>query len=85
MSLYSRLLLHFIHTISNGCLNVEAFVFGTRLTRITHQLKKRDVDEAIRAAQKQSKTGQQVHVLEMPFTTLTTHGDGVSWGEVQLC
>ncbi len=44
MSLYSRLLLHFIHTISNGLLNVEAFVFGTRLTRITRQLKRRDVD-----------------------------------------
>ncbi len=47
MSLYSRLLLHFIHTVSNGLLNVEAFVFGTRLTRITRQLKKRDVDEAV--------------------------------------
>src|SRR5207302_7396127 len=48
MSLYSRLLLHFIHTISNGLMNVEAFVFGMRLTRITRQLKKRDVDDAVR-------------------------------------
>ncbi len=48
MSLYSRLLLHFIHTISNGLMNVEAFVFGTRLTRVTRQLKKRDVDDAVR-------------------------------------
>jgi uncharacterized protein with von Willebrand factor type A (vWA) domain len=48
MSLYSRLLLHFIHTISNGLRNVEAFVFGTRLTRITRQLRKRDVDDAVR-------------------------------------
>ena len=48
MSLYSRLLLHFIHTISNGLMNVETFVFGTRLTRITRQLKKRDVDDAVR-------------------------------------
>lgn len=47
MSLYSRLLLHFIHTISNGLLNVETFVFGTRLTCITRQLKRRDVDEAV--------------------------------------
>lgn len=52
MSLYSRLLLHFIHTISNGLLNVEAFVFGTRLTRITRQLKKRDVDDAVRDVSK---------------------------------
>jgi uncharacterized protein len=52
MSLYSRLLLHFIHTISNGLINVEAFVFGTRLTRITRQLKRRDVDDAIRDVSK---------------------------------
>lgn len=52
MSLYSRLLLHFIHTVSNGLMNVEAFVFGTRLTRITRQLKKRDVDDAVRDVSK---------------------------------
>jgi uncharacterized protein with von Willebrand factor type A (vWA) domain len=52
MSLYSRLLLHFIHTISNGLLHVEAFVFGTRLTRITRQLKRRDVDDAVRDVSK---------------------------------
>jgi len=52
MSLYSRLLLHFIHTISNGLMNVEAFVFGTRLTRVTRQLKKRDVDTAVREVSK---------------------------------
>ncbi len=52
MSLYSRLLLHFIHTVSNGLMNVETFVFGTRLTRITRQLKKRDVDDAVRDVSK---------------------------------
>jgi uncharacterized protein len=52
MSLYSRLLLHFIHTISNGLHNVETFVFGTRLTCITRQLKRRDVDEAVRDVSK---------------------------------
>src|SRR5437588_11382312 len=48
MSLYSRLLLHFIHTISNGLLNFEAFVFGMRLRRITRQLKYRDLEDAVR-------------------------------------
>jgi uncharacterized protein with von Willebrand factor type A (vWA) domain len=52
MSLYSRLLLHFVHTISNGLMNVETFVFGTRLTRITRQLKRRDVDDAVRDVSK---------------------------------
>src|SRR5262249_33020448 len=48
MSVYSRLLLHFVHTVANGLQNVETFVFGTRLTRITRQLARRDVDEALR-------------------------------------
>ncbi|HKV85219.1 MAG TPA: VWA domain-containing protein [Ktedonobacterales bacterium] len=47
MSLYSRLLLHFVHTVSNGLDQVETFVFATRLTRITRALARRDVDEAI--------------------------------------
>ncbi len=47
MSIYSRLLLQFVHTVSNGLENVETFVFGTRLTRITRQLARRNVDEAL--------------------------------------
>lgn len=47
MSIYSRLLLHFVHTVANGLRNVETFVFGTRLTRITRQLERRDVDSAL--------------------------------------
>ena len=47
MALYSRLLLHFVHTVSNGLQNVETFLFGTRLTRITRYLAYRDVDDAI--------------------------------------
>jgi uncharacterized protein with von Willebrand factor type A (vWA) domain len=52
MSLYSRILLQFIHTISSGLQHTEAFVFGTRLTRITRQLRKRDVDDAVRDVSK---------------------------------
>ncbi|HEX9069225.1 MAG TPA: VWA domain-containing protein, partial [Ktedonobacterales bacterium] len=47
MSLYSRLFLHFVHTVANGLDRVEVFVFGTRLTRITRQLARRSVDEAV--------------------------------------
>ncbi|HEU5344613.1 MAG TPA: VWA domain-containing protein, partial [Ktedonobacterales bacterium] len=52
MSLYSRLLLHFIHTVSNGREHVETFVFATRLTRITRQLARRDVDAAVQEVTK---------------------------------
>lgn len=53
MDRYSRILLQFVHTISNGLRDVEAFVFGTRLTRITRLLRERDIDEAIAAVSKQ--------------------------------
>lgn len=53
MERYSRILLQFVHTISNGLRDVEAFVFGTRLTRITRQLHQRDIDDAIDAVTKQ--------------------------------
>lgn len=47
MDRYSRLLLRFVHAIEQGLDAVEVFVFGTRLTRITRSLRKRDVDDAI--------------------------------------
>jgi uncharacterized protein with von Willebrand factor type A (vWA) domain len=52
MDRYSRILLQFVHTISNGLRNVEAFVFGTRLTRISRLLRARDIDDAISAVSK---------------------------------
>jgi len=54
MSQYSRIILHFLHTVSNtkgaGWAKVHAFTFGTRLTNITRHLRQRDVDAALAAA-----------------------------------
>ncbi len=47
MDRYSRLLLRFVHALEHGLEAVEVFVFGTRLTRITRELRSRDVDDAI--------------------------------------
>jgi uncharacterized protein with von Willebrand factor type A (vWA) domain len=49
MERYSRMLLHFVHALTHGLMDttVEAFVFGTRLARITHHLRHRDVDESL--------------------------------------
>ncbi len=46
MERYTRMLLHFIHAIAAG-LPIEAFLFATRLTRITRQLRYRSIDQAI--------------------------------------
>lgn len=54
MSQYSRIILHFLHAVSNakgaGWAKVHAFTFGTRLTNITRHLRQRDVDAALAAA-----------------------------------
>jgi len=47
MANYSRMLLHFLHALMNDRDRVQVFVFGTRLTNITRQLARRDVDEAL--------------------------------------
>jgi uncharacterized protein with von Willebrand factor type A (vWA) domain len=47
MEHYARILLKFVYVISNCLEKVETFVFSTRLTRITHQLRCGDVDVAL--------------------------------------
>jgi len=49
MERYTRLLLLFTYGLANALeQKVEAFVFSTRLTRITRQLRERDLDVALR-------------------------------------
>jgi uncharacterized protein with von Willebrand factor type A (vWA) domain len=48
MERYTRLLLQFLHTVSQGSgASVETFVFSTRLTRITSSLRRRRVEDAL--------------------------------------
>lgn len=47
MESYSRILIHFLHVLCNDRDRVSCFVFGTRLTNITRQLRHRDVDLAL--------------------------------------
>lgn len=49
MAQYSRMLLHFIHALTNDRDRVHTFVFGTRLTNITRFMRYRDVDAALEA------------------------------------
>lgn len=47
MDRYARMLLHFLHAITNDRHRVHVLLFGTRLTPITRHLKHRDVDVAL--------------------------------------
>lgn len=50
MEPYARVLVRFLHAAVVGPGRVEAFVLGTRLTRVTRELDRRDPDAAIAAA-----------------------------------
>ena len=52
MEAYSRALLLFVHALVGSGRGVEAFAFGTRLTRLTPELATRDPEQALRAATK---------------------------------
>ena len=47
MSQYSRIFLHFLHALTEKRRHVHTFLFGTRLTNVTRQLRHRDIDAAI--------------------------------------
>lgn len=53
MSTYSRMMMHFIHSMAlkqgNGWTQVHAFTFGTRLSNITKSLSLKDPDAALKA------------------------------------
>ena len=50
MEAYARALLLFVHAAVGAGKGVEAFVFGTRLTRLTQELRTRDPEEAFESA-----------------------------------
>ncbi|MEM5492132.1 VWA domain-containing protein [Hoeflea sp. AS16] len=47
MSQYTRIFLHFMHVLSERRRGVHTFLFGTRLTNITRQMRNKDPDEAV--------------------------------------
>jgi uncharacterized protein len=50
MEAYARALLLFVHAVVGTGRGVEAFAFGTRLTRLTPELAERDPEKALEAA-----------------------------------
>ena len=79
MERYSKLLIHFLYSLAEG-LNqrVEVFVFSTRLTRLTRQLRNRDADRAIAEATSAVPDWVAAHGLVKRSSTSTSIGDGVS-------
>jgi uncharacterized protein with von Willebrand factor type A (vWA) domain len=49
MSQYTRIFLHFVHLLSARRKRVSTFLFGTRLTNVTRQMRLKDPDQALDA------------------------------------
>ncbi|MFD1326578.1 vWA domain-containing protein [Mycoplana ramosa] len=47
MSQYTRIFLHFLHALTDRRRRVHTFLFGTRLTNVTRQMRHRDPDESV--------------------------------------
>jgi uncharacterized protein with von Willebrand factor type A (vWA) domain len=50
MEAYTRAMLLYLHALIRSGRGVEVFAFGTRLTRVSHELATRDPEEALRGA-----------------------------------
>ena len=84
MERYSRMLLHFAHAIRQQHRRVEAFLFSTRLTRITRELERKRLDEAVTAVSRAvtdwsggTRTGEALRELHQRWTRRVLHGGPV--------
>jgi uncharacterized protein with von Willebrand factor type A (vWA) domain len=83
MAPYSRMLLQYMQASVAARRRVEAFAFGTRLTRITHELNGRDPDRALeRATAAVSDMSGGTRIGEALSTLNRVHGRRLGRGAV---
>jgi uncharacterized protein len=81
MERYSRMLLHFAHTLIRRHRRLEAFLFSTRLTRITTELRSPRLENAFAAVSRAvtdwsggTRIGEALRALRKPATRRALHG-----------
>jgi uncharacterized protein with von Willebrand factor type A (vWA) domain len=84
MERYSRFMLRFAHALQRSGAPVEIFVFGTRLTRITRQLRTRSPDQALRRVAETvvdwsggTRIGESLHQLNRRWVRRTVRSGAV--------
>ena len=85
MERYSRMLLQFAHAIARRHRRLEAFLFSTRLTRITTDLRTRGLDAAVAAVSRSvpdwssgTRIGDALRELHVTWRRRVLHGGPVS-------
>ena len=86
MSQYTRIFLHFLHALTEKRRRVHTFVFGTRLTNLTRQMRHRDPDEALAEALGggQGLVGRHAH-RRHARTSSTGSGRAACSGRARSC
>ena len=79
MDSYSRFLIQFLFAMQNELRNMETFVFSTRLTRITHHLRRRGVYEALQHVAKSAQDWSGGTTIGSCLQTFTEN-----WGRFSL-
>jgi uncharacterized protein with von Willebrand factor type A (vWA) domain len=84
MERYSRFMLRFAHALQRTGAPVEVFVFGTRLTRITRQLRIRSPDAALRRVAEKvadwsggTRIGESLHQLNRRWVRRTIRSGAI--------
>jgi uncharacterized protein with von Willebrand factor type A (vWA) domain len=84
MERYSRFLLRFAHALQRSGAPVEVFVFATRLTRITRELRIRSPDAAIRRVAERvvdwsggTRIGESLHTLNRRWVRRTIRSGAI--------
>ena len=84
MERYSRFLLRFAHALDRSGAPVEVFVFGTRLTRITRELRVRSPDVALRRVADKvvdwsggTRIGESLHALNRLWVRRTIRSGAI--------
>jgi uncharacterized protein with von Willebrand factor type A (vWA) domain len=84
MERYSRFMLRFAHALQRSGAPLEVFVFGTRLTRITRQLRSRSPDAALRRVSETvvdwsggTRIGESLHQLNQRWVRRTIRSGAV--------
>ena len=80
MERYSRMLLHFVHAMGTRHRRFEAFLFSTRLTRITRQVRGRSLDDAVAAVSRSvpdwsggTRIGEALRVFHQRWARVVLH------------
>jgi uncharacterized protein with von Willebrand factor type A (vWA) domain len=84
MDAYARLMLRFAHALARVNRRTEVFVFGTRLTRVTRQVRERTVDGALAAVSKEvadwsggTRIGESLRAFNQRWARRVTPTDSI--------